>query len=99
MESFITDNVSPNIKVILEGNVVDRESKILKKHGGVYNFSIGDKFSGKVSGNKSPYVIDINLMDSNVIVGAKESLKCMKVLLNNINLISLPKLKMKNEFI
>jgi tRNA-specific 2-thiouridylase len=73
------------------GNIVDRNGKILGKHSGIWNYTIGKrKALGLFGGTKDPlYVIKISAKQNLIVVGPKEdlyssSLIAKKILWNSI---------------
>ena len=84
-----------------EGNVIDRSGKVLGKHEGIHNFTIGQRRGMGIASEKPLYVVDI-LKDTNeIIVGDKEHLLGQSLILDELNFImpdidiSAPTLKIK----
>ena len=95
---FIESRVSEKFIEGTKGDIVGPDMKPLRKHDGIYKFFKGKKPSCKVSGKKNKFVTAINPMDSTVRVGPKDELECEGILLNRVNLISIPKIKLREEF-
>jgi len=95
---FIEQRTSDKLREFMKGEILDQEMKHLKEHDGIYRFVKGKKPSCKVSGKKNKFVTGINAGNNSIIVGPKEKLYCEKILLNDVNLISIPKIKLREEF-
>lgn len=75
------------------GNIVDREGKILGKHKGLSNFTIGQRKGLDIGGLSEPYyVIDIDVCKNAVVVGKKEEAFSESFAVKNINWIAFEKL-------
>ena len=77
------------------GNFVDRNGKVLGRHQGFWNFTIGQRRGMGVSAEKPLYVIGINKDKNEVILGfadetMKDSLVCSNVAWSAINGIDGP---------
>jgi len=70
-----------------KGNILDTSGKIIGKHEGIINFTIGQRKGIKISHQEPLYVIDIKANTNEVIVGDKEFLKIKKIFLKDINLL------------
>ena len=84
-----------------EGNVLDRSGKIIGKHEGIHNFTIGQRRGMGIASDKPFYVVDI-LKDTNeIVVGDRENLLGQSLILDELNFImpdidiSLPVLQIK----
>ena len=92
---FVTDGSYSNLisklkpDSFIEGNIVDISGKVIGKHNGTVNYTIGQRKKIGIGGFKKPlYVINI-LKDKNIIVvGEKENLKVQVFKINNLNWIS-----------
>ena len=71
-----------------EGDILDIQGKIIGKHEGIINFTIGQRKGIRISNQKPLYVVDIIAKENKVIVGRKEDLFIKKIYLKNINLLS-----------
>lgn len=70
-----------------EGNIVDKEGKVVGKHTGLYKYTIGQR-KGLGITNKVPlFVIGFNKIKNEVIVGEEKDLYKDEMLVNNINLL------------
>ena len=67
-----------------EGNIVDTKGKILGKHKGIWNFTIGQRKGVGVSSTEPLYVIELRKDTNEVVIGPKD--KTMKDSLRASNL-------------
>ncbi len=68
------------------GNIVDLEGKVLGKHNGISNFTIGQRRRLGINGFTEPlYVIRINALKAEVIVGPKSALDTFNFEITNVN--------------
>ena len=69
-----------------EGNFLDSSGKLLGKHKGIANYTIGQRKGLGVGGSKYPlYVINIDKNKNEVILGEQHLLKKTTIALNGIN--------------
>lgn len=66
---FLRNLVGPK-----EGIITDTEGKVLGKHTGIYNFTIGQRRGLRVSAGKPLYVIDVDWQNNRLIVGEEDKL-------------------------
>jgi tRNA-specific 2-thiouridylase len=71
-----------------EGIITDTEGKVLGKHTGIYNFTIGQRRGLRLSIGKPLYVIDLDEQNNRIIVGEKDKLyrNSLKLLYLNAHL-------------
>ena len=67
------------------GNIVDTDNKILGKHNGIENYTIGQRKQINVSVNQPLYVLRIKKEENIIVVGNKSELASKEVNLENIN--------------
>ena len=68
------------------GEIVHADGRVLGKHAGIINFTVGQRRGLGVGGLNDPlYVISLNVEDQKVIVGPKELLKAHKIKVSEIN--------------
>jgi len=69
------------------GDIIDKNGKVLGKHSGVWNYTIGKrKGLGLSGGTKEPlYVVDILAKQNVIVVGNKEDLYSKKLTAKNIS--------------
>jgi len=89
---FVTSNSYRDLlqklkpELINEGNIIDINGKIIGKHKGIANYTIGQRRGVGVSGSDSPlYVIDVNKEKNEIVLGEQSLLKKTVIELNNIN--------------
>ena len=71
-----------------EGDILDMEGKIIGKHDGIINFTIGQRKGIGIAHKEPLYIVKINALENQVIVGNRESLLIKKIYLKDINLLS-----------
>ncbi|MCM1265190.1 MAG: tRNA 2-thiouridine(34) synthase MnmA [Candidatus Gastranaerophilales bacterium] len=71
----------------LEGNVVDVNGKILGKHKGIWNYTIGQRKGLGISSTEPLYVIELNKDTNEVVVGVKEDTFKDKLVATKLNWI------------
>ena len=68
------------------GEIVHADGRILGKHTGIINFTVGQRRGLGVGGLNDPlYVISLNVEDRKVIVGTRELLKAHKIKVSEVN--------------
>jgi len=89
---FIEDNYK---KFLLQrnaknkmGNFVYSNKKIIKKHDGIINYTIGQRKGMNLAIGKPAYVIDINPINGDVIIGNNAELFVNKITASNLKLIN-----------
>ena len=83
-KKFLENN--SNIKP-KEGNIVNSQGKILGKHTGLYNYTIGQRKGLGISNPVPLFVLGFNSVRNEVIVGEESELYKKEILVNNINLL------------
>ena len=77
---------SINPQTYKEGNIYDSNGKIIGKHEGIANYTIGQRKGLGVSGSKEPlYVTNINKKNNSITLGPKFNLKKNIIKFKNIN--------------
>ena len=71
-----------------EGDILNIKGKVIGKHDGIINFTIGQRKGIGISNEEPLYVVDIIAKENNVIVGKREDLFIKKICLKDINLLS-----------
>ncbi|MDR1086443.1 MAG: tRNA 2-thiouridine(34) synthase MnmA [Deltaproteobacteria bacterium] len=87
-----SDFLSRIVKLPKAGNIIDTEGRVLGRHNGIHNFTVGQK---KKLGLKLPeprYVISLEPETDTVVVGAEEDLDKGLALITDVNYISIPEL-------
>jgi tRNA-uridine 2-sulfurtransferase len=67
------------------GDIVDTSGKILGKHDGIFNFTIGQRRGVRVAMGRPVYVVGLNADTNTVILGSKEDLLCDKLIARQVN--------------
>lgn len=88
-KKFLENN--SNIKP-KEGNIVNSQGKILGKHTGLYNYTIGQRKGLSISNPVPLFVLGFNKEKNEVIVGEEKELYKTKIKVENINLILVDKI-------
>ena len=83
-KKFLENNSS--LKPI-EGNIVNSKGKILGKHSGLYNYTIGQRRGLGISNPVPLFVIGFNKEKNEVIVGEENELYKSELLVTDINLL------------
>ena len=76
-----------------EGNIVNLDGKILGKHTGLYNYTIGQRKGLGISNPVPLFVLGFNKEKNEVIVGEEDKLYQKEILVNNINLLLIDEIK------
>ena len=85
-------NLKPN-----PGNIVTNDGKILGKHNGLYNYTIGQRKGLGISHKVPLFVIGFNKEKNELIVGEIADTFQTEMLVSNINLLLVDKLDKKQE--
>lgn len=75
-----------------QGNIVTSDGKILGKHNGLYNYTIGQRKGLGISYKVPLFVLGFNKNKNEVIVGEEKELYKKEVLVKNINLLLVDKI-------
>lgn len=76
-----------------EGNIVDTKGKILGKHTGLYNYTIGQRKGLGISNPVPLFVVGFNSEKNEVIVGEEKELYKSEIEVDEINLILVDEIK------
>ena len=68
-----------------DGNIVDINGKILGRHNGIANFTIGQRKGIRVSSLDPYFVVKIDAINNEVVIGSREDLLVKKIYLREIN--------------
>ena len=82
-----------------KGNIKNLDGKVVGVHGGIVNFTIGQRKGIKVSDKEPLYVIKIDSENNEIIVGPKKKLGKKNILLKDLNLLSEKKEFDQNIFV
>ena len=75
-------------KSFKEGNILNTRGKIIGKHDGIINYTIGQRKGIKIAYKEPLYVVNIDALKNTVIVGCKENLFIKKIYLRDVNLLN-----------
>ena len=70
-----------------KGNIKNLEGKVIGVHDGIINFTIGQRKGIKVSDQEALYVLKINSIKNEIIVGPKKELGRTQINLKDVNLL------------
>ena len=70
-----------------KGDILDIKGKIIGKHDGIINFTIGQRKGIGIANKEAFYVVNIIAKENKIIVGNKEALSISKIYLKDINLL------------
>ena len=76
-----------------EGNIVNPEGKVLGKHKGIWNYTIGQRKGVGVSSTEPLYVIELRKDTNEVVIGPKDKTMNDTLVASNLNWIIEPKEK------
>lgn len=79
----------------LEGNFVNKNGKILGKHQGIWNFTIGQRRGLGVSADRPLYVIGLNKEKNEVVLGYAEEGLRESLIATDLTWLSVPEIKEK----
>jgi len=68
------------------GDIVDLTGKVLGRHSGIVNYTIGQRGGLNVSSASGLYVLDIDAGNNRLIVGERKELKTRGLIASNVNL-------------
>ena len=73
----------------LEGNIVDTEGKILGKHKGIWNYTIGQRKGIGISASEPLYVLELKKSTNEVVVGPADKTFKKNLIATNLNWIAI----------
>ena len=79
------------------GNIVDRTGKVLGKHRGIWNYTIGQRKGLGISSTEALYVVELNKDKNEVVVDYKDKTMKNKLIATKLNWIGLESLDGKME--
>lgn len=80
-----------------EGNIVDKNGKVLGKHSGLYNYTIGQRKGLGISYHVPLFVIGFHPLKNEVIVGEGSELYTKEFYVEEVNLLLVDEVKEKIE--
>ena len=72
---------------IKSGNIILTDGTILGKHNGLINYTIGQRKGLNIGYKEALYVVDLDTINNNVIVGTNDDLMHDELIAENINLL------------
>ena len=86
--SYLKDKIKAT-----NGNIVLKDGQIIGKHQGLYKYTIGQRKGLGIAYNKPLYVVDIDILNNQLVVGSNDDLFSTKLIANNLNILvdKLPK--------
>jgi len=75
------------------GKIIDISGKVIGKHDGIVNYTIGQRKGIKISNENPLYVINIDANNNTIIVGERKFLEIQNIKLRDVNILG-----DKNEF-
>ena len=79
------------------GNIINSEGKILGKHNGLYNYTIGQRKGLGISNPVPLFVLELNQKTNELIVGEEKELYKTDIIVKDINLLLFDKIENKLE--
>lgn len=86
---FILEKASP--EAVKPGDIVDSSGKVLGRHSGIHNYTIGQRKGLGIASPRPLYVIGFDLSKNHVIVGEEERLYSNALIADDVNWLSIPK--------
>jgi len=71
-----------------KGEIMNTEGKIIGKHDGIINFTIGQRKGIKIAHKEPLYVIDIIAKKNKIVVGTKKFLTIKKIFVKDLNILA-----------
>ena len=93
-QNFYAGNYKEILNVIdSEGKIVDKDGKVLGKHIGIWNYTIGQRKKIDVNTTQPLYVVSVDKEKNTITVGQKGDLLSNSFVVNDLNWISISELK------
>ena len=84
--NFLHENVPDLAERMPPGMFVSTEGKMLGQHGGLYNYTIGQRRGLGIALGAPAYVVALDAESNRVVVGNKEDLMCQSLVVHDLNL-------------
>jgi len=81
----VIERLKPN--ALAPGDIVDLDGKVLGKHNGIVNFTIGQRRGIGIAASAPLYVVHLDADGRRVVVGPREALNVSSIVLRDINWI------------
>ncbi|RUM64835.1 MAG: tRNA 2-thiouridine(34) synthase MnmA [Sulfurimonas sp.] len=89
VETTYTDVLKKHVEVDNPGDVLDKEGNVVGEHKGYMHYTIGKRKGFTVRGAHDPhFVLSIDPVKNQIVVGKKEDLACYSVELDNLNMFN-----------
>ncbi|MFO1090469.1 MAG: tRNA 2-thiouridine(34) synthase MnmA [Hyphomicrobiales bacterium] len=72
------------------GDIVDETGRVLGRHHGIVNFTVGQRKGLNIAAGEPLYVVSIDARRRAVIVGPRASLRARRLSLRNVNWLGIP---------
>ena len=79
---FLRENLTTEIP---KGKIVDKQGKVLGKHNGIIDYTIGQRKGLGISSPNPLYVVGIDGQNNTVIVGGKKDVYASEFIVNDLN--------------
>ena len=89
-KKFLEENSNIRPKV---GNIVNKQGKVLGKHTGLYNYTIGQRKGLGISNPVPLFVLGFNSEKNEVVVGEEKDLYSEEIEVTDINLLLVDEIK------
>jgi len=89
---FLAEYVPEEVARIGSGELVDESGKILGRHDGFYNFTIGQRKGFRIGFKERRYVKTIDAANNRVVIGSDAALLVTGMTIDNVNWVSIPEM-------
>ena len=79
-----------------EGNILDQDNNIIGKHGGIENYTVGQRKRLNIFNKEPLYVTKIKESDNSIVVGQKKDLNSQEIFIDKLNWIGSKRKYYKN---
>ena len=91
---FVSDNDYPrflreHLSMIPAGRIVDKQGKVLGRHDGIINYTVGQRRGLGISSPEPLYVVGIDAQTNTVVVGEKQDVYADELIVADVNWISI----------
>jgi len=77
---------------VKEGDIVDEKGNILGKHQGIIYYTVGQRRGLGIASDRPLYVVEIDSKNNSIVVGNKDKIFSLGLIMTNLNLIAIEKL-------
>ena len=71
--------------LLKKGDIVTTDGRVLGQHNGIIHYTVGQRRGLGIGGGPIYYVLRLDALKNQVVVGAYDELKCSKVFLRDVN--------------